>query len=312
MFLLELDSDFQTLETEDSTTRVKTCHKCGKGELKQRAEMRFVHFYQFPIFPLLPSKQTYCNRCHKVFKRERLNQNVFPAWQVAIKFIGLVVLMLLAINSWTGYLQEKELETGYLQQPESFDVWIINEAKLLNEYTQNDRFKVAQVVHTTDDRVVVKEGLVLYPSVSNVIKAIRLDQLLIYNYFSTDLSVYNKSELLKLKEQGIIYSAHRPENLSLFGGIVMRQPMPKPFKRHNPNPLNQEAISLYQVGEYEEAIELFEQAAKQGSVWAQYNLGDMYLQGKGVELDVEKAKHYFQQAANQGLAKAKQALGALK
>lgn len=312
MFLLELDSDFQALDTEENTTHVKTCHKCGKGKLKQRAEMRFVHFYQFPIFPLLPNKQTYCNRCHKVFKRERLSKNVFPTWQVAIKFIGLVVLMLLAIDSWTGYQKEKELETSYLLQPESFDVWIINETKLLNESTQSDRFKVAQVVQVTDDKVIVKEGLVLYPSVSNAIKAIRLDQLLIYNYFSTDLSVYDKSELLKLKQQDIIYSAHRPKNLSLFGGIVMRQPMPKPFKRHSPNPLNQEAISLYQVGEYEGAIELFEQAAKQGSAWAQYNLGGIYLEGKGLEVDVEKAQFYFQQAANQGLSKAKQALSELE
>lgn len=309
MFLLELDSDFQALDSKEASVHAKTCHKCGKGELRQRAEMRFIHFYQFPIFPLLPVKQTYCQRCHKVFKRERLSVNVFPAWRIAAKFLGLFAIILFAINSWNTHKEQQQLEVSYLQQPANFDVWIINETKLLGEEGQDSRFKVVQVLDTTDDQVAVKTGQVLYPSVSNAIKAIRLDNLLIYNYFSNTPEHFDKSQLQALKQQGVIYSAHRPKNLSLFGGIVMRQPMPKPFRpTHRPNPLNQEAIGLYQQGQLEEAAKLFEQAANQGSAWAQYNIAGMYLEGQGVANDIEKAKSYLQMAADQGFTRANEAL----
>lgn len=217
-----------------------------------------------------------------------------------------------AFNYWNNYHEQKQQELAILQAPAKFDVWIVNEKKQLNEQEQDDRFKIVQVFNVEDKIVSVKTGQVLYPSISNAIKAIRLDNLLIYNYFSNDIDSFEQSDLLTLKQQGIIASAHRPKNLSLFGGIVMRQAVPKPFKPlHKPNPTNQEAIRLYQNGQLTEAAELFEQAAKQGSAWAQYNLADMYLTGKGVETDVEKAKVYLQQAAEQGFSIAETALAQL-
>ncbi|MGM0593113.1 MAG: tetratricopeptide repeat protein [Pseudomonadota bacterium] len=44
--------------------------------------------------------------------------------------------------------------------------------------------------------------------------------------------------------------------------------------------------------------------AGQGDAWAQLNLGAAYDNGMGVERDVDRALHWYQKAAEQGLAKA--------
>lgn len=48
------------------------------------------------------------------------------------------------------------------------------------------------------------------------------------------------------------------------------------------------------------AAEWYRKAAKRGFKDAQTNLGIMYLQGQGVERDISKAAHWFQLAADQG------------
>ena len=66
----------------------------------------------------------------------------------------------------------------------------------------------------------------------------------------------------------------------------------------------QEAVNAYKRKDYETAYQLILPLAKKGFSKAQYSLGVMYEKGKGVNKDSEKAKKWFQFAANQGLAKA--------
>ncbi|MFO7593868.1 MAG: tetratricopeptide repeat protein [Pseudomonadota bacterium] len=47
-----------------------------------------------------------------------------------------------------------------------------------------------------------------------------------------------------------------------------------------------------------------QQQAEQGDAWAQLNLGAAYDNGLGVEQNVEQARHWYQKAAEQGLAEA--------
>ena len=51
------------------------------------------------------------------------------------------------------------------------------------------------------------------------------------------------------------------------------------------------------------------QAADQGNAHSQYNLGLMYLHGRGVAKDDERAGKLFTQAADQGQARAQCNLG---
>lgn len=55
--------------------------------------------------------------------------------------------------------------------------------------------------------------------------------------------------------------------------------------------------------DYNKAKYYFEQAAEQGHVKAQYNLGVLHHNGRGVEQDFEKAKCYYELAAGQGDAR---------
>ena len=51
---------------------------------------------------------------------------------------------------------------------------------------------------------------------------------------------------------------------------------------------------------YKKAIEWYEKAAKQGHAGAQYNLGAMYDEGKGVDGNYKKAIEWYEKAAKQG------------
>ncbi|NQZ08429.1 MAG: sel1 repeat family protein [Algicola sp.] len=53
----------------------------------------------------------------------------------------------------------------------------------------------------------------------------------------------------------------------------------------------------------------YTKAAEQGQSWAQYNLGVMHEQGKGVVQDYKKAVHWFTQSAEQGYLLAQFNLG---
>lgn len=62
----------------------------------------------------------------------------------------------------------------------------------------------------------------------------------------------------------------------------------------------QQAMEAFEKEQYQTAIQLFEQAAQQGVLEAQYSLGLMYQDGIGVSQDTTKAQYYFEQAVQQG------------
>ena len=51
------------------------------------------------------------------------------------------------------------------------------------------------------------------------------------------------------------------------------------------------------------------EAAEQGDISAQYNLGGMYRKGQGVTKDFREALTWYRKAAEQGLADAQYSLG---
>ncbi len=67
-----------------------------------------------------------------------------------------------------------------------------------------------------------------------------------------------------------------------------------------------DAMRAYKQGHYKEAKQLFEMAIEEdGAEQAQFFLGLLYLQGKGVERDVPAAKRFLAKAAEAGNARAK-------
>ncbi len=91
------------------------------------------------------------------------------------------------------------------------------------------------------------------------------------------------------------------------------------IKEHNETEYSEEDIvdanSQYSLGEsyeelldYKKAIEWYTKAAEQGHRQAQYNLGLIYKEGKGVEQNFGKATKWFSAAARQGDLNAKEQL----
>jgi TonB family protein len=69
-----------------------------------------------------------------------------------------------------------------------------------------------------------------------------------------------------------------------------------------------DAGAAYQAQNYGNAFALFQQAAERGSAEAQFRLGAMYLEGRGVAPDTTEAEKWFRRAADQGHVDARQAL----
>ena len=66
------------------------------------------------------------------------------------------------------------------------------------------------------------------------------------------------------------------------------------------------SLSLKQQQDIEEVVRLWEGAAEKGNANAQYNLGIMYDQGHGVDVNFSKAIKWYEKAAEQGHAKAQE------
>ena len=71
----------------------------------------------------------------------------------------------------------------------------------------------------------------------------------------------------------------------------------------------QDGWDAYYQGEYKTALEKWKPLAELGDALAQYNLGQMYRQGKEVSQDYQEAFRWYRLAAEQGIAEAQYALG---
>ena len=67
----------------------------------------------------------------------------------------------------------------------------------------------------------------------------------------------------------------------------------------------------YQRSDYVEALRIWVQLADQGLAGAQFNLGFMYANGRGVPQDYEQALFWYRKAADQGYAYAQDEVGSM-
>ena len=79
--------------------------------------------------------------------------------------------------------------------------------------------------------------------------------------------------------------------------------------KHSHYPITGQCSSAYESGNYKTALREWEPPAKEGNAFAQFNLGQMYREGKGVLKDYKEAVRWYTKAANQGNAKAQTNLG---
>jgi TPR repeat protein len=73
----------------------------------------------------------------------------------------------------------------------------------------------------------------------------------------------------------------------------------------------EDGVAAYLRGDYATALQILRPLADQGIAAAQYNLGVMYAEGKGVQQDYTEAVKWYRKAADQNLAIAQSNLGSL-
>jgi hypothetical protein len=73
----------------------------------------------------------------------------------------------------------------------------------------------------------------------------------------------------------------------------------------------EDALAAYGRGDYLTALRLLKPLAAQGHAEAQYNLGGMYAEGRGVPQDYGEATKWFRKAAEQGHVEAQYNLGGM-
>jgi TPR repeat protein len=70
-----------------------------------------------------------------------------------------------------------------------------------------------------------------------------------------------------------------------------------------------DALAVYERGDYVQAMKLFRQLAETGHQWAQRRVGLMYAEGKGVPQDYREAMKWYRSAAAHGNESAQVNLG---
>ncbi len=83
----------------------------------------------------------------------------------------------------------------------------------------------------------------------------------------------------------------------------------KPSEDSDAEQANLRGDQYYNEKDFSQAVSWYRKAAEQGYALGQYNLGRMYRQGKGIELDESQAAQWYRQAAEQGDAWAQHNLG---
>ena len=73
----------------------------------------------------------------------------------------------------------------------------------------------------------------------------------------------------------------------------------------------EDGLAAYNRQDFKTVVTLWQSAGEQGDVNAQYHLGGMYLDGRGVKQDYEEAMKWLHRAADRGQAGAQDRIGVM-
>lgn len=252
---------------------------------------------------------------------EKLTAGLFTSHDLISRFLirfknTLLLTSILGVIAyfWFQHVQQTAHYQHLLVEPKTDDLILIDLGRFETQRVYQAQYRITQVIATTEDTVMVKQGRYTYGRKRDVKRAIQLDNLMLDNYFDPEPIEWPRGALANYFEQGAIYAIHRPNDIYVMGGIVKPRVIPRlhtPIAKHRLSPDNQRGIAHYQLGELSEAREAFTKAAELGDHWGQYNLATMLLASEGGDADTELAIQLLNQAAAQGNQKAKALLSEL-
>lgn len=295
--MIFLDREEQVFEREIDN---RVCPKCGHNHVVKRDKLTYLRWFILPFVPVKTSASLFCYHCCR--ESDAINQDLrIPKTQIAAKFIGLFVLISAVIWLWTDSHAKQQEQQRLIAAPKPFDVVFVDESRVAEEATHQPRYQIAQIRDVRDGLVQLSFGKLSYLKQRQLVKSIRLDHLMVTNYFLPEVLSLPLEEFQAWFRNGKALEIHRPKNLSLFGGLVMPLQKPKPFNLKLPSQDVLNGVDYYVLGDLELAYELFSKAAKNDDPWGQINLAEMYEDGEHVGRDLSMALFWYQASAIQGL-----------
>ena len=210
------------LETKEFRSNTQgQCHECGSNKLLVKGQLLFLKLLFIPILPISKKHYLSCSNCGKTTPLSNTEYNLIPRLDFFQKFIGAFLVVLLLCLYTYNQKRVTSIENDVLSNPQTFDFYIVDQTKISFGTSHTYPFLIAKVSEVDEHNILIKLSSYSYQTKRGLIKDIRTDKLLMNNYFLTSTHALPKSQLLNLKNNGVIKQALRPRNLSLFGGLVV-------------------------------------------------------------------------------------------
>ncbi len=297
---------FNTAPADVFYRKQKTCPHCHSEHYSLSNHSKVLRFTILPIIPLSINYQRQCDDCGYVTSAPCHSLPALELISFIKYFIGLIFIAYLLIQILLSASQQSDNELSYLNEPKLFDTYFVYSDKFTEKPKRIKNLQVAQLINFDDKSMTFRVGNYTYKFNKDIEIAMRTSMLVQDNYFSSKTITYSKQQIKQLYKNNSIYKIMRPELYSLFGGFVMHPPRPKPlYTGVKLDKHNQEGITYFKDGLYEEALKSFTLSAEDGYAWGQLNLGQMYRDGQGTEVNNEKAAYWLNKATLQGSPKAK-------
>ncbi|WP_105171987.1 tetratricopeptide repeat protein [Pseudoalteromonas sp. T1lg24] len=224
--------------------------------------------------------------------------------KVFIKNKVLITLGLLFFTSLSAYYyihNQSKYQQFLIASLQDNDFFIFSTSQLSGEPKTRFDYAIAKIININDSEVSYQIGSTSYRYKKDLIKAIRLDTLMIDNYFLNEIRTLSISELQTLSENGSIIELMRPTGRYLFGGLVLEEQKMKLIQpTYNLQEFNESAVESYQLGDIDTAFALFKKGAESGETWAQINLANMYIDGEGTDKNIGSAIYWLNTAYESG------------
>ncbi len=211
----------QVAEKDYTVELEAQCEQCGSDKLTVIGRLRYFEFFVIPLFPITSTFRKLCGTCKRNTIIDYPKHNPIPKSYYLSRFVGLLLIPIFLLLYNLVQQEQRQLELDILAKPQPFDFYIIDLKKLNLDVTHKFSYGIAKVIAINNESIEIKLSNYSYQTEQSLIKDIRSDTLLINDYFSTKVHRLAKSDLLKYETDNAIVTALRPENLVLFGGLVV-------------------------------------------------------------------------------------------
>lgn len=226
-------------------------------------------------------------------------------WLKVHKYKVMALLMIIGLGFGADFLykehQKNVLTASYVAQPKIDDIYFLDFRLIQENLRPTEKYRMAKLTDITGDIITLNYSSYFYPQKHELNETIRFAQLRFEKFFQKKRNNFTVPQLQEMIESGAIFLVRRPEGNMLDGNLVVPDKQfgtSKVFIPGNKENLAGEEFLKFEQSNYS-AYENFKASADLGFAKGQVNLAQMYLTGKAVDKDIERALYWLKQGALQ-------------